>query len=116
MKYCLKQQWKKVNSNCTSYLGSSNTTRFVFFNKICLFQQDLSFSTRFVFFNNDFQQILSFSTNLVVFNKYCLFQHAVKNKSCRKRQDLSLKKQILLKKTSLVEKDKICQKRQILSC
>ena len=54
----------------------SFSTRLVFFDKSCLFQQILLFST-------------TFSTNLVVFNKYCLFQHAVK-------------KQVLSKKTRFV--------------
>ena len=89
----------------------SFSTRLVFFDKSCLFQQILLFSTTFstnlVFFNKSccFQLVLSFSTrskktSLVEKDKIC---HP-KNKSCRKRQFLS-------KKTILVEKDKSCRVR-----
>ena len=88
---------------------SSNTTRFVFFNKNCFFQQELFF-----------RQDLSFSTRFVFFNKYCLFQHAVKKQVLSKKtrfvENRCWKRQILSKKTNLVEKDKSCQKRPILSC
>ena len=98
---CVLYTWVHLTRQDWSF-----STRFVFFNKICLFRQDLSFST--MIFNKSclFRQDLFF---------YCVLKKTIlveNNKICWKRQDL-LKK--LLKTTRFVEKDNICWKRQILS-
>ena len=98
---------------CSYYRGVHLTrqdlsflTRLVVFNKICLFRQDLFFR----------RQILSFSTRLVFFNNSCLFRHAVKQQLLSKKTRFVVEKTNLVEKDDICRwKNKSCRKKQVLS-